>query len=60
MMAQHADEFIGLRVPRQMKKAWLAQAQQERRSLSNWILNRLAVEEQPSSKRPSQDKKPVN
>jgi hypothetical protein len=40
MMAAYADAYIGIRVPRPIKTAWLAQAKQEQRSLSNWIVHK--------------------
>lgn len=41
MMPQHANAFIGLRVPKPIKKAWTECAKQEHRSLSNWIIRQL-------------------
>ena len=41
MMPQHANAFIGLRVPKPIKKAWAECAKQEHRSLSNWIIRQL-------------------
>jgi hypothetical protein len=47
MMARYADAFIGFRVPVPIKAAWLQEARRERRSLSNWIIHKIA-KPQPS------------
>ena len=41
-MARNADAFVGIRVPRAVKVEWEEEAKRERRSLSNWILQRLS------------------
>ena len=57
MMPKHADAFIGFRVPLPVKASWQEQADQEHRSLSNWIIHRLETERPGSEKRPRQLKK---
>ena len=57
-MAHRQDEFVGIRVPKEVKKHWAELARAERRSLSNWILYHLDAvagtkPEQPTQYAPS-------
>lgn len=36
-----SKEYVGIRVPGQVKRSWEEQAKKQQRSLSNWILHSL-------------------
>lgn len=45
-------EYVGIRVPGQIKRSWEEKAKKEKRSLSNWILHSLE-DHSSSNKRPA-------
>ncbi len=42
-------EYVGIRVPGQVKRTWEEEAKKEKRSLSNWILHSLEEHVRSSS-----------
>jgi predicted HicB family RNase H-like nuclease len=48
--------IIGVRVPEPIKNEWQERADEEGRSLSNWIRRQMEMHVQPSSKRPQRAK----